>query len=48
MTGTSDTERRMYGGFWIRTAAFLIDLIILTGIVLLVGEQLTLSQIFWV
>ncbi|MHB0880948.1 RDD family protein [Paenibacillus sp. SEL1] len=37
MTATSDTERRMYGGFWIRTAAFLIDLIILTAIVLLVG-----------
>ncbi|MGF9642187.1 RDD family protein [Paenibacillus sp. MABNS29] len=42
MTGTSDTERRMYGGFWIRTAAFLIDLIILTGIVLLVGGAINI------
>ncbi|AHC19801.1 MULTISPECIES: RDD family protein [Paenibacillus] len=37
MTATSDCTKRIYGGFWIRTAAFVIDLIILTAIVLLVG-----------
>ncbi|WP_311082930.1 RDD family protein [Paenibacillus polymyxa] len=37
MTGTSDTERRMYGGFWIRTAAFVLDFIIVTVLVFLIG-----------
>ncbi|MGQ3480323.1 RDD family protein [Paenibacillus sp. TY11] len=38
MTATSDsTKRIIYGGFWIRTAAFLIDLIIITVPVLLIG-----------
>ncbi|MCP3780656.1 RDD family protein [Paenibacillus sp. MZ03-122A] len=37
MTAISDSTKRIYGGFWIRTAAFLIDLIILTAIVLLIG-----------
>ncbi|APB71272.1 RDD family protein [Paenibacillus polymyxa] len=37
MTASSDCTKRIYGGFWIRTAAFVIDLIILTAIVLLVG-----------
>lgn len=39
MTTTNDSERRMYGGFWVRTVAFLIDLIILTAMVLLVGGR---------
>ncbi|PNQ81075.1 MULTISPECIES: RDD family protein [Paenibacillus] len=43
MTATSDSTKRIYGGFWIRTAAFLIDLIILTAIVLLVGSMLSIT-----
>uniref|UniRef100_A0AAE9PRC9 RDD family protein n=1 Tax=Paenibacillus polymyxa TaxID=1406 RepID=A0AAE9PRC9_PAEPO len=39
MTGTSDTERRMYGGFWIRTAAFVLDFIIVTVLVFLIGGE---------
>jgi uncharacterized RDD family membrane protein YckC len=37
MTVTSDSVRKIYGGFWVRTAAFVIDLIILTAIILSIG-----------
>ncbi|MEC0181040.1 RDD family protein [Paenibacillus peoriae] len=37
MTATSDSVRRMYGGFWIRTAAFVMDLVIVFVLVLLIG-----------
>ncbi|WCM63440.1 RDD family protein [Paenibacillus polymyxa] len=43
MTATSDCTKRIYGGFWIKTAAFVIDLIILTAIVLLVGSMLSIT-----
>ncbi|WP_328802527.1 RDD family protein [Paenibacillus sp. LX16] len=43
MTGTSYSTKRIYGGFWIRTAAFLIDLIIMTLLVILVGSMLSIT-----
>lgn len=43
MTATSDSTKRIYGGFWIRTAAFLIDLIIMTLLVILVGSILSIT-----
>ncbi|URJ62375.1 RDD family protein [Paenibacillus polymyxa] len=43
MTATSDCTKRIYGGFWIRTAAFLIDLIIMTLLVILVGSMLSIT-----
>ncbi|MGG1616354.1 RDD family protein [Paenibacillus sp. NRS-1782] len=37
METANDSEKQIYGGFWKRTAAFLIDLIILIVMVLLVS-----------
>ncbi|WP_068496143.1 RDD family protein [Paenibacillus kribbensis] len=37
MTATNDSVRGIYGGFWIRTAAFIIDLVIVFVLVLLIG-----------
>ncbi|ASR47763.1 RDD family protein [Paenibacillus kribbensis] len=37
MTAASDNARRIYGGFWIRTAAFVMDLFIVFVLVLLIG-----------
>ncbi|WP_025724177.1 RDD family protein [Paenibacillus polymyxa] len=37
MTATSDCTKRIYGGFWIRTAAFAMDFIIVTVLVFLIG-----------
>ncbi|WP_090739113.1 RDD family protein [Paenibacillus sp. Mc5Re-14] len=45
MTVVSDSVRKVYGGFWIRTAAFVIDLIILFAIVLLVGGTFSIIPV---
>ncbi|MFD1459925.1 RDD family protein [Paenibacillus farraposensis] len=45
MTATNDNVRRMYGGFWIRTAAFLIDLVIVFVLVLLIGGVFSIPSI---
>ncbi|MBE0338315.1 RDD family protein [Paenibacillus sp. 23TSA30-6] len=37
METTNDSEKQIYGGFWKRTAAFVIDLIIVTVMALLVA-----------
>ncbi|AJE53976.1 hypothetical protein NS115_02325 [Paenibacillus jamilae] len=45
MTVVSDSVRKIYGGFWVRTAAFMIDLIILFAIVLLVGGTFSIIPV---
>ncbi|MEJ3717796.1 RDD family protein [Paenibacillus polymyxa] len=45
MTVTSDSVRKIYGGFWVRTAAFIIDLIIVFAIVLLVGGTFSIIPV---
>ncbi|AZH29288.1 RDD family protein [Paenibacillus sp. M-152] len=45
MIVVSDSVRKIYGGFWVRTAAFMIDLIILFAIVLLVGGTFSIIPV---
>ncbi|MGS5019779.1 RDD family protein [Paenibacillus sp. JJ1683] len=45
MTVTSDRVRKIYGGFWVRTVAFVIDLVILFAIVLLVGGTFSIIPV---
>jgi hypothetical protein len=45
MMATNDSIRRIYGGFWIRTAAFLIDLVIVFVLVLLIGVVFSIPSL---